>query len=135
MNRRQATIRAPREASRREYVFAAPHRGSLAACMVSTSVVPAPGVRHASRPAMAAATPSRSQGGLGARSAGVNGVRGGSQRAGLRSRRRERGAVHSEGDKAHNSRQTGQCFGGNDESVAITAREPARCVGPANDYS
>jgi hypothetical protein len=135
MNRRRAMIRVPREAARREYVFVAPGRCSLAACMVSTSVVAVPGVRHISRPAMAVVTANHARGGLGARSIAVNGVRGGSRERGYRSRRRERGAVHSEGDKAHNSRQTGQCFGGNDESVAITVREPARCVGPANDYS
>jgi hypothetical protein len=134
MNRRRPMIRASREATRREYVFVASCQGSAVACMVNTSVVPVPGVRHVSRPAIAVATAGRLLGGPGARSTGANGARGGSSGRGPRPRRRERGAVHSEGDKAHNSRQTGQCFGGNDESVAITVREPARCVGPANDY-
>jgi hypothetical protein len=78
MNRRRPMIRATREASRREYVFAASHQGSPVACMVSTSVVPVPGVRHVSRPAIAVATAGRVLGGLGVRSAGVNGARGGS---------------------------------------------------------
>ena len=132
MNRRRPMARAPREAPRREYVFAASRQGSPAACMVSTSVVSVPCVRHVSRPAIAAAAAS---GTVGARSTGANGARGSSSGRGYGPGRSERGAVHSEGDKAHNSRQTGQCFGGNDESVAITVREPARCVGPANDYS
>ena len=83
MNRRRAMIRAPREASRREYVFAAPRRGSLAACMVSTSAMPVPGVRHVGRPAMAVATANRARGGLGARSTAVNGARGGSRGRGF----------------------------------------------------
>ena len=78
MNRRRPMIRAPREASRREYVFAASRQGSPVACIVSTSVVPVPGVRHVSRPAIAVATAGRALGGPGARSTGANGARGGS---------------------------------------------------------
>ena len=135
VNRRQTMIRAPRVASRREYVFAVPRQRSVAACMVDTSVGLAPGVRRVGRPAIAAATACRFRGGLGTRSTDLNGARGGSRGRDSGPGEGERGAVHSEGDNAHNSRQTGQSFGGNDESVAITVREPARCVGPANDYS
>src|SRR5580693_715023 len=78
MNRRRSMIRTPREASRREYVFVASRQGSPVACIVSTSVVPVPGVRHVRRPAIAAATAGRALGGPGARSTGANGARGGS---------------------------------------------------------
>jgi len=78
MNRRRPMIRASQEATRREYVFVASRQGSPVACMVNTSVVPVPGVRHVSRPAIAVATASRILGGLGARSTGANGARGGS---------------------------------------------------------
>ena len=78
MNRRQPMIRASREATRREYVFVASCQGSAVACMVNTSVVPVPGVRHISRPAIAVATAGRLLGGPGARPTGANGARGGS---------------------------------------------------------
>jgi hypothetical protein len=78
MNRRQPMIRAPREASRREYVFAASRQGSPVACIVGTSVVPVPGVRHVSRPAIGVAAAGRALGAPGAPSTGVNGARGGS---------------------------------------------------------
>ena len=78
MNRRRPMTRTPREASRREYVFVASRQGSPVACIVSTSVVPVPGVRHVRRPAIAVATAGRALGGPGARSTGANGARGGS---------------------------------------------------------
>ena len=78
MNRRRPMIRASRKAPRRDHVFAPLCQGSAVACMVSTSVVPVPGVRHASRPAIAVATASRTLGDLGARSTGANGARGSS---------------------------------------------------------
>jgi hypothetical protein len=93
MNRRRPMIRASQEATRREYVFVASCQGSPVACMVNTSVVPVPGVRHVSRPAIAVVTAGRLLGGPGARSTGANGTRGGS--SGRGSGPGERNAVPS----------------------------------------
>jgi hypothetical protein len=81
-NRRRAMIRAARVASQREHVFAAPCQASVTACMVSTSAVPVPGVRHVSSRVTAVAAAGRVRGGLGTRTAGANGTSGGSRRRG-----------------------------------------------------
>ena len=116
MNRRRPMIRAPREASRREYVFAASRQGSPVACIVNTSVVPVPGVRHVSRPAIAVATAGRALGGPGARSTGVNGERGGSS---------GRGSGPGEGNAAPSIRKgTWHIIGGRRVSVSGETTTP-----------
>lgn len=135
VNARRAPILAAREAGRSECGVAAVLRGVAAACMVDTSALSVTGGRRAGR----------GDGG------GSNGQPGGgrpvrrcvprgrdsarAKGAEFRSRSRERGAVHSEGDKGNIPRQMGQDFGGNRGSVIITGREPVKRVGPANDYS
>lgn len=134
-NARRAPIPAVRAGGLSECGVAAALRGDVPACMVDMSVSPGTGGRRAGRGAdggrngqPSGERPARWRVPLGRQSAGAKGAE-------FRFRSRERGAVHSEGDKGNIPRQMGRDFGGKRGSVIITGREPVRRVGPANGYT
>ena len=138
VNDRRALIPAVRAAGRAKGARAAGRPRRVAACMADASVRPGPAPRQGlgarRRPRQWDPTAQWDLAVRSGRRAAVKLHELPFARAKFRSPYRAPGASHSGGDKWHISRRTGQRFGENRGSVTITLRDPARRVGPANDY-